>query len=119
VRLAEDHPVPGLVVARVHDSGSLIYLHPEAIVGNEDVGQSWVSDAGTAGFMVTVQLLPPGSERMRQATEAHLGRPVAVLIDGEVVMAPVVRSSITDMAQISGSFTRAEAERIARGIAPH
>jgi preprotein translocase subunit SecD len=42
---------------------------------------------------------------------------MAVLIDGAVVMAPVVRSPITDSAVITGNFTQAEAERIADGIA--
>jgi preprotein translocase subunit SecD len=53
---------------------------------------------------------------MRQATATHVGRPVALLIDGDVVSAPVVRSPMSDSAVISGNFTRAEAERIAEGI---
>ena len=32
LRLAEDQPVPGLVVSRVQASDRLIYLHPEAVV---------------------------------------------------------------------------------------
>jgi preprotein translocase subunit SecD len=35
---------------------------------------------------------------MRQATMTHIGRPVAMLVDGAVVMPPVVRSSISDSA---------------------
>ena len=63
-----------------------------------------------------MQFLPFGAERMRQATTTHLGRPVAILVDGGVVIAPVVRSPISDSAVISGNYTRAEAERIADGI---
>ena len=40
----------------------------------------------------------------------------AILIDGEVVMAPVIRSAISNSALITGTFTRADAERIADGI---
>lgn len=116
VRLAEDRPVPGLVVAQIPDSDRLIYLHPEIVVSNEDIAQSWVVDVGSGRFGVAVELLPSGAERMRQATDAHVGRPMAVLVDGRVVMAPVVRSSISGSAVISGHFTRAEAERIAEGI---
>src|SRR6266850_4326786 len=118
VRLAEDYPIPGLVVAQVADSGRVIYLHPEIVVGNEDIAQSWVLQDGPARFGVTVQFLPPGAERMRQATTTHLGRPLAILIDGRVVMAPVVRSPIGDSAMITGDFTRAKAERIVDGILP-
>ncbi len=116
VRLAEDHPVPGQVVAQVADSGPLIYLHPEAVVSNEDIARGWVSQDGSRGFGVTVEFLLSGAERLRRATTAHVGRPVAILIDGRVVMAPVVRSPIGDSALISGFLTQAEAERVARGI---
>jgi preprotein translocase subunit SecD len=46
----------------------------------------------------------------------HLGRPVAILIDGEVVSVPTVKSPIGAAAVISGDFTRADAERIAQGM---
>ena len=116
VRLAEDQPIPGLVVARHGDSGGVIYLHPEIVVSNDDIAQSWVSEDGPSQFRIAVQLLPSGSERMRQATANHVGRPVAILIDGSVVMAPVVRAPIGDSAVISGKYTRAEAERITDGM---
>jgi preprotein translocase subunit SecD len=116
VRLAEDQPIPGLIVARVADSGRVIYLHPEIVVNNDDILQSWVSEDSPNQFAVAVQLLPGGAERMRQATATHVGRPVAILIDGTVVAAPVVRAPIGDAAVISGNYTRAEAERIADGM---
>jgi len=117
VRLAETQPVPGLIVARVVDSGRTIYLHPEMVVTNDDIAQSWVVQDGPDRFGIAVELLEAGAQRMRQASAAHLGRPVAILIDGEVVAAPVVRAVISNSAMISGDFTRAEAERIAEGIA--
>lgn len=116
VRLAEDQPIPGLTVAQVADSTRLIYLHPEIVVSNDDIAQSWVFEDGAGRFGVAVALLPSGAERMRQATTSHQGRPVAILIDGSVVTVPVVRAPIGDSAVISGDFTRAEAERIAEGI---
>ncbi len=116
VRLAEEQPIPGLIVAQLAESDRVIYLHPETVVNNEDVAQSWVSQEGLGRFGVSIRLLPSGSERMRQATTAHVGRPVAILLDGSVVMAPVVQSPISDSAVISGNYTQAEAERIAKGI---
>ena len=98
------------------DSGRMIYLHPETIVTNDDIAQSWATEDGPDRFGVSVELLEAGAQRMRQATAAHIGRPVAILIDGQVVMAPVVRSAIGNSAMITGHFTRAEAARIADGI---
>jgi preprotein translocase subunit SecD len=115
-RLAEDRPISGLVVAQVADPNRVIYLHPEIVVSNDDIAQSWVVPDGPDRFGVSVQFLPAGAERMRQATATHVGRPMAILIDGVVVMAPVVRSPINDSAVITGHFTQAEAQRIADGI---
>lgn len=116
VRLAEVQPMPGLTVAQVTDSDQLIYLHPEAVVTNDDIAQSWTVQNGAGEFEVTVQFLPSGADRMRQATKGHLGRPVAILIDGSVAMAPIVRAPISESAVISGRYTQAEAQRIADGI---
>lgn len=116
VRLAEEQPAPGLVVAQAPNSGRVLYLHPEIVVSNDDIAQSWVTQDGPDRFNVAVQLSPSGADRMRQATAMHVGRPVAVLIDGRVVMAPVVRSPVSDSAVITGTFNRAEAERIAGGM---
>jgi hypothetical protein len=115
VRLAEEQPAPGLVVAQAGSSKTLIYLHPEIVVNNDDVVQSWVSEDGP-GFSVSVQFVPAGGERMRRATASHIGRPMAVLIDGVVVMAPTVRGPVGELGMITGGFTRAQAEKIADGI---
>ena len=77
------HPptfVAGLVFARDADTGRVIYLHPEIVVDNDDIAQSWVLQDGPDRFSVSVQFLQTGVERMRRATKAHLGRPVAILL---------------------------------------
>ena len=71
VRLAEDRPIPGLVVAQGADSGRVIYLHPEIVVNNDDIAQSWMLQDGPDRFGVSVQFLPAGAERMRQATASR------------------------------------------------
>jgi len=46
-------------------------------------------------------------------------KPIAILVDGNVVTAPIVREKITARnAEISGSLTVEEARRIAEGIVP-
>ena len=73
---------------------------------------------GDGGVAVEVRLTPEGAARLRQATGAHLDRPMAVLIDGLVVMAPTVRSEIGDVGVITGGYDRREAERLVRGMVP-
>lgn len=117
VRLAEEHPGAGLREARIAGSDRLVYLHREIIVTNEDIAQSRaVEGEGSSSFGVAVEFTATGTRKMRQATATHIGRPVAILIDGEVVVAPVLRGRIGSSAVISGGYTQAEAERIADGI---
>ena len=122
VRLAEDQPAPGLRAARVGSSNRTIYLHPEIVVTNDDVERSSVIGGDVPShFWIDVRLNTAGAEKMRRATAGHLGKPVAILIDGDVVTSPTLKSSIGAAAVISGDYTQADAQRIAggmRGAAP-
>ena len=75
-----------------------------------------VVDAG-GRYSVTVAFSVAASNRLTEATKIHLGRPIAILLDGKVVSAPTLRSMVRGSAVISGDFTRAEAERIASALA--
>ena len=121
VRLAEEQPVVGLQAARVASSTRVVYLHPEVIVTNADIAFSNVIPGNTPveQFWIDVRLNAAGADKMRRATMNHLGRPVAILIDGDVVLAPTVKSPIGGAAMISGDFSRADAERIAQGMNPN
>jgi preprotein translocase subunit SecD len=116
IRLAEVQPAAGLTPAEVGSSSRVIYLHDEAVLANGDVVGAQVVESGADRFGVEVDLAPAASDRLRAATSGHIGRPLAVLIDGRVVLAPVVRSPIERAALISGDFTRADAIRIAEGL---
>jgi len=117
VRLAEEQPLPGLRAARVGSSDRTVYLHPDIVVTNSDIARSRVvPGASPSQFGIDVQLNSAGAEKMRQATVGHLGKPVAILIDGSIVIAPTVKSAIGTAAVISGDYTQADAQRIAAGM---
>jgi hypothetical protein len=117
VRLAEEQPAPGLREVRMPGSDRVIYLHQEIVVTNADIERSTlVQGDSPSRFGVSVEFNAAGARKMREATANHVGRPAAILIDGDVVMAPTVRVSIGTSAVINGDFSRAEAERIVNGI---
>ena len=117
VRLAEEKPAPGLRETKATDSGQTVYLHDETIVTNSDIASAQVVPGGSpTQYRVSVQFTPSGAEKMRVATANHIGKPVAILLDGEVVMAPTVRTAIGANAVITGNFSREQAEKIANGI---
>jgi len=117
VHLAETHPGAGLREARIAASNEVVYLHPEVVVTNDDIsGSRIVEKSDPSHFEILVTFNAAGAGKMRRATAEHIGAPVAILIYGEVVAAPTVRSPIDSSAVISGDYTRAEAERIANGM---
>ena len=117
MRLAEDKPAPGLHEEKVAGADRSVYLHDEVIVNNRDIAAARVVQGdGPSRYTVSVEFNSSGAEKIRAATAGHVGRPVAILLDGEVVMAPVVRSPIGGAAIITGAFTRTQAERIVNGI---
>jgi hypothetical protein len=117
VRLAEDRPGPGLREAKVADSDRKVYLHDEIIVSNSDIATAHVvQGSGTSEYSVNIDFNPSGTEKMLKATKDHIGKPVAILLDGQVVAAPLLRTPIGPHARITGRFSRTQAERIVNGI---
>lgn len=117
VRLGEAVPASGLKPMPVAGTGRTVYLHDDVILTNGDILRTEVTEDTPPGrFAINVVFTPAGREKMRAATTSHMGRPLAILLDGQVVLAPVIRSVIADSAMITGDYTRAEAERIAEGL---
>lgn len=62
---------------------------------------------------VSVVFTKPAAARLRRFTAAHEGRRLAIVLDGKVVMAPVIRKEISDQALIEGGFSEQEARDLA------
>ena len=116
VRLAEENPAPGLREVVV-SNGRKIYLHQDTIVANSDIARAQVVPGNTPStFNVALTFTSEGAAKMSRATQNHVGKPVAILLDGDVVMAPTLKSPIVASAMLTGMYTRAEADRIVAGI---
>ena len=64
--------------------------------------------------MVSFKFNLRGAQRFGQATSENIGRRMAIVLDNEVVSAPVIRSAITGgSGQITGNFTVQQANDLA------
>jgi len=116
VKLAEEKPAAGLVEAKVSGTRS-VYLHAEDVATNSDISRAYIIQVDhSSQYSVGIEFNPSGTEKIGAATAKHIGKPVAILLDGQVVMAPVVRAQIGESAVITGDFSRTEAEKIVKGI---
>lgn len=117
VRMAESEPAPGLQKAKVADSDRYVYLHREVVVSNSDIAAVQVVETGgPSQYGISVKFNAAGADKMRQATQAHIGKPLAILLDGQVIMAPVVRDAVGQSAMLTGHYTKTEAQKIADRI---
>ncbi len=117
VRLAEDHPAPGLQEAKVTGTDRKVYLSQDVVVTNGDILRAEVAPGSNPSqFSVSIEFTPDGGRKMQSATGSHIDKRMAILLDGQVVMALTIRSPIGSSVVITGQFTKAEAERIVNGL---
>ncbi|MBU0984065.1 MAG: hypothetical protein KKA42_09360 [candidate division Zixibacteria bacterium] len=117
-RLADDAPGDGLTGMALAGGGQTFYLNENIMFSNEDVVAATVPGDGDHPF-VELTFSDDAAVRLAQFTEENIGRRVAMIIDGELLAAPIIQAPITaGKAVITGDFTREEAERIAVGLCP-
>jgi preprotein translocase subunit SecD len=64
------------------------------------------------GYEIAFLLTSAGSEQFYNYTSAHIGQPMAIVLDGQVLSAPRIDAGIRDQGVISGQFTQEEAESL-------
>ena len=92
LRLAEAEPVRGLTFeATVKSSGKKLHLHYATVVTNGDVSRARVVES-SGRYEVAIRLNDDGAAKMTSATARHVGRPLAIILDGGVVADLTVRA---------------------------
>jgi preprotein translocase subunit SecD len=92
---------------RNRDSGQMISVERSVITEGEDLIDAQASfDQRTGQPIVSFRFNIRGAQRFGDATTRGVGRQLAIVLDNEVISAPVVQTPITGgSGQISGSFT--------------
>lgn len=103
---------PDLDVINAMNGGA--YLLGKTYVGGEHLikAETMFDQFGKAG--VSLKFNAEGAKRFDEATANNIGKQLAIVLDDVVVSAPVVQQRISGgEAQITGSFSTAEANRLA------
>ena len=117
-RVAEAYPARGLIEARIANSDQKVYLHKQAVITNKDILGARVIESAYNRHDgdIEIAFTREGGTRMSKTTSRHIGKLLAVIIDGKVISAPKINATFSDKCVISGHYTRGEAEGIASGI---
>lgn len=121
LRLATDTPREGAAEVVLPDSTQTIYLSPTVEFTNADIERTRVvidKDDSELHSMVHVRLRRDAGARMAQLTRDHPKEMVAILLDGKVVMAPVIADEMAaDLMVTPANMTHGEVVTLARNLA--
>lgn len=100
-------------VAVSEDNPEQTSLVPTNLTGADLKSADTVFDPNTGKPSVSIEFTDEGSKKFEEITELNIGKPLAIILDGEIVSAPVVNEKISGgTAQISGNFSVEEASQL-------
>lgn len=112
--LAGDVPL-GSEIAYQKDGGAPLLLKKQAVLSGEMLDNAKMTIGGTSPQpFVSISFTKEGARRFEQITAENVGKRLAIVLDGRIHSAPVIKSAISGgKAVIEGSFTDTEASDLA------
>ncbi len=110
----QNGPPPDSEILKDHNQVPYV-IQKRIMVSGEDLTDAQPGfDQRTSEPIVTFRFNSNGARRFAQVTQENVGRPFAIVLDNEVISAPVIREPILGgSGQISGSFTVEQANDLA------
>jgi protein-export membrane protein SecD len=107
-------PGSGLYPSQDSEGPSQYLLQKRVIVSGEDLVDAQPGfDQRTQEPIVSFRFNSSGAQRFGKVTQENVGRPFAIVLDGQVISAPVIRDAILGgTGQISGNFTVEQANTL-------
>ncbi|HEY8560067.1 MAG TPA: protein translocase subunit SecD [Pyrinomonadaceae bacterium] len=92
----------------------IILEYPAIVSGSELRDASAYSQTGNdSDYKIVFNLKPAGAQKFGDWTGKNIGKYLAIVLNGEVKSAPVIRGQIFDTGEIEGRFTKTSAEDLA------
>lgn len=111
---ATEEDVPSITLPDAHED-RLYKLEQRVAMAGEHIRDAHIAfNPDTGSPVVNFRLDDKGARLFGDMTRDNIGRPLAIVLDGEVITAPVIRSVIDGgRGEISGEFTSKEANDLA------
>ena len=116
VRKAEFETFPGADQVYVKGSERPIYIAAQAEFTNRDF--SAVNAVGDLHGEPGLELIltETAAHRMEELSSRWIGKPLAIMVNGDVVLAPIVRDVLGERLIVQGRFTLKEAQDLAANV---
>ncbi|MDN3712013.1 protein translocase subunit SecD [Paracoccus cavernae] len=116
-RVTDANARPGsgnFLVPSIDEPGVFYILEERPVVTGEDLTDARPSFDQNGAPAVEFRFNPAGAKRFGAFTSANIGQPFAIVLDNEVISAPVIRSAITTgSGQISGAMNVEQSTQLA------
>lgn len=116
IHLAQDRPQKTWIQKKLSETGELLYVNPAPFITNADVANAVAVNEQDGNPVIRMRFVTESIPKIRKQTQIWRGLRVAIMIDGELFLAPVLSYPFSEGADFTGSFSLEEAQRIARGI---
>ncbi|MHC0053156.1 protein translocase subunit SecD [Actibacterium sp. D379-3] len=116
-RTAEPDQAPGarnMILPSLDEAGVYYIIEQTPVVSGDELTDAQPGFDQNGQPVVTFRFNPTGARKFGDYTVENVGAPFAIVLDDEVVSAPVIREAIrTGSGQISGNFTVEDSTQLA------
>jgi hypothetical protein len=118
--VSDPDPALDLAEGLIPGTNHPIFYVKEPVLSNKDVAGAKAKPTAMYGkvtYLIEINFSDEGAQKFAQITKDNIGKDLAIVIDGKIIMAPTIQTPILDgKCQIQGRFTKAEAEEVALKI---
>lgn len=96
-------------------NGDALWVSPATSLTSADIERAEAATTPDSGPGINIVLTDAGAKKMAALSAARTNQPIALLLDGEVIWAPVVRSTIDKVGRLTGGpggLTQAQIDRL-------
>lgn len=105
--------VAELTFGEVVEASPSAVINPTDLTGADLASARVAFDNKTGKPSVSLQFTNDGANKFTKLTEKNVGKPLAIILDGQVIEAPIVQEKITGgQAQITGNFSLEAAKNL-------
>jgi preprotein translocase subunit SecD len=115
-RFAENEAVDGYEEREL--DGKKIYLNPKTEITQKDIDFVIKSHDEYSNMpIVLLEMNPEGTKKFAALTAGNLKKMLAILVNNEILMAPIIQQEITEgKVQITGYFTEEEVDKLLKTL---
>jgi preprotein translocase subunit SecD len=102
-RLATAAPRPGTVEMVPLNGRRPIWVYPEVVIAGDDIASAERAKDGLGHPAILLEMTDSGAAYLQELGVSHIDKPLALFVDGVLISAPYVESTLSKRMMIIGT----------------